>query len=336
MLLDKSELFDYSGGYERDRNIVINENISEWHYEEAIRYYNLFNELWGLAVFSGLPGNGKDTLGNYLSWVIYRAFPDKKLLRDEKPRELFGVYDGLFNETVLNEDLARMRESTKDIKTLTEKDEVLEKAADEWVKSHEVLLMKSILYLTEYWRYCYKREPHNPMNKTMGGIHKMKRHLQVLIFGTIQIMSDLDKFTCLPFIDWEIKCQKSANNPTGFIYRIFKCDYHPISGLRTSRKHVDVLRLDGAKPVTDLGKPITIINNDYKAYKQEVKILDAIKSGITTYEDLLSEVKLKKGDDSILSILKHLFLRRPQVIDYGCWFNVYNSRSTPQIKSKVK
>jgi hypothetical protein len=334
--IDKSELFDYSNGYERNHSITMADNLSEWHYEEALRFYKLFNELWGLALFSGLPGSGKDVLGNYLSWVIYNAFPSKKLLRDEKPRELFGIYDGLFNDTVLSEDLDRMKSSVNSKMTLQEKNTILETVADTWVKEHEILLSNSILYLVEYWNYCYKREPHKPMNKTMGAIHKMKRHLQTLIFGTVQLMSDLDKYTCLPFIDWEIKCQRSAYNPTWFIYRVFKCSYLPIAGLRTSQRHIYHFKIDGAKPVTDLGMPINIIKEDYIGSKQERRILDAIKSGIVTYEDLHREIKIRKAQYSVLHILKSLYMSNPQVINYGCWFNTFNSISTPQIRTRLQ
>ena len=69
-------------------------------------------------------------------------FPWKRLLRDERPRELFGLYAGLFNEEVLHEDLAKVREVAVGLRT-TEHDKALEKAADTWVTKKGVVLLKN-------------------------------------------------------------------------------------------------------------------------------------------------------------------------------------------------
>lgn len=339
VLMDKEELFDYSIGYDDDPVLEFDQNLPEWLLEYAIKYYKLFNGLWGLAVASGMPGNGKDLLFNHISWVIKTAFP-KKLMRDEKPRELFGLYDGIFNDLSLKEDLDRMREVSKGVKTLTERNELLAKAADDWVSSTgEVMLKNSVLYLTELWRYCSKRDPHNPMNKTMGGIFKMKRHMDLLTLGTIQLMSDIDRFTCIPFIDWEIKAYKSKVNPTGYVYLVYKCQYTGLrKGLINSDMPIDIIRLDGAQPVDYLGEPVTIIDAEYKGNKNEQKLLDAINSGIDTYEGLLAELKYR--NTNVLSIMKSLYSTRiirkqKPVINYGCWFRLYNSKSAPNIKTNV-
>ena len=332
------DFFDHEPGYDDDSSIHIRENIPDWQYEEAIRYYALFKELWGLVVISGERGNGKDLLLNYLSWVIYRSF-DKKLLRDEKPRELFGLYDGIFNEEVLSDQINKMNAEAKGLKNWTEKDELISRLADDYVMSKEAqdLFSNSILALTEYWKYVYKREPHKPMNKTMGAIHKMLRHYPSIIFGTIQIVSDLDRYTCHPFINYEIRANRSANNRTGFIYLVYQCKYHQNSGVNISPYPIDVIKLDGARPVTDLGMPIHILDNEYSGSKVEIKVLDAVKSGITTYEDLLKEVKFRVRDDtSVLKILKYLFMHKPKIVNYGCWFNVFNSRSKPQISGSKR
>ena len=177
-LLD-DDLFDDAAGYDNDVGVQFADGLTPNEKEQATKLYNLFNELWGVCIVVGDPGTGKDTFGNYLAYTIKRYFPWKRILRDEKPRRLFGEYAGLFNEQVLSEDLKRMREVAKGV-GITKVDEVMEKAADEWVaKEGSVLLKNSVLYLTEFWKYVYNREPHSPMNKTMGGIHKMKRHLDL-------------------------------------------------------------------------------------------------------------------------------------------------------------
>lgn len=335
-ILDKLDLFDYTTGYDTEPDVQIDNSLSDWIIAEGIRYYNLFRTppsgLCGVAALSGAVGNGKDLLGNYLSWINYKVFPHKRLLRNEKPRELFGLYDGLFNETVLDEELSKMRTLASDKKvTIKERSLLLEQAADNWISSEgQVLLKNSILYLTEYWRYCYKRDPFNPMNKTMGGIHKVKRHFDIFIIGTIQLMTDLDRFTCLPFLDWEIKCRRSAVNPTGFIYMVFKLEYQgERRGIVRSISPIDIIKLDGAKPITELGEPITIIGEPRHNDRYEKKVLDSIKSGVVTLEDLQKEVKFRNSNTSVLKILKKLFADK--TITYGCWFNIYNSKSPTQL-----
>lgn len=338
--IDKSyrpDLFDYSAGYDSEPDVKINDKLSSWIIEEGIKYYNLFSTpptgLCGVTVLSGNVGNGKDLTGNYLSWVINNVFPNKRLLRDEKPRELFGLYDGLFNEEVLHEDLNKMRELTKSSKmTLTERNALLDQAADDWVSSTgQVMLKNSVLYLTEFWRYLNLREPFNPMNKTMGGVHRVKRHLDLLVIGTIQLITDLDKRNALPFIDWRIMCRRSSNNPTGFMGYVYKFQYNMNrQRIEMSSSPIEIIKVDGAKPITELGESITILDDAYKGNKYDQKVIDAIESGIVTFEDLKNEVKFSKNSDiSVLKILKNLFVNK--VVTYGCFFKVYNSKSATDI-----
>ena len=92
---------------------------------------------------------------------------------------------------------------------------------------------------------------------------------------------------------------------------------------------IDIIRIDGAKPVTELGEDITIIDDLYKGDRYEKRVIDAINSGIVTYEDLKSNIKFRNKDKSVLKILKRLFINK--VITYGCWFKVYNSKSAPNV-----
>jgi len=337
-------MYDYSSGYDSEPIIDINYEKSEWIISEALKYYHLFKTppsgLCGLAVLSGNVGHGKDVIANYVDWILKEAFPTKKIIRDETPRELFGEYTWfnkesdtpLFNQVSLKEDLDKMRDLVKGTKmTMKEREAILEQAADDWVSEKgNVMLKNSVLYLTEFWRYLNLREPFSLMNKTMGGIHRVKRHLDLFILGTIQLITDLDKRNALPFIDWRIICRMSANNPTGFIGYVFKFNYNHIRGrIEMSPMPLTTIKVDGAKPITELGEPITIINDLYKGNRNEQRVIDAIESGITTFEDLKTEVKFRKREISILSILKHLFVNK--IITYGCAFKIYNSKSATSI-----
>jgi len=339
-------LFDDSAGYEDDVGIRFANGLSAQERKRATILYNLFNELWGIIVVKGDPGTGKDLLGNYLQYNLKRWFPWKRILRDEKPRSLFGKYDGLFNERVIVDDLAKMRRIAKDAKAI-EVDNIMDRVANDWVSgAGEVLLKNSVLYLTEYWRYCYSRDPHSPMNKTMGAIQKEKRHLDTLIIGTTQLTEDLDKKTSLPWIDWRATCSRSITNPTGFTYFIEKVKYD---------RRLDILialpgrpfpiSFDAGKPRSDMGNgKIVIRNHQYCPENEEERVvLDVLKSGIDNYEDMVNLIETE-GDMSeyeILNTLKILGLKLPGrkpkfVIQYPCYFHLYNSKSAPQIKTTLK
>ncbi len=339
-------LFDDSAGYESDVGVRFAENLAPEERRRATIIYNLFNELWGVAVVKGDPGTGKDLFGNYLQYNLKQWFPWKRILRDEKPRSLFGSYDGLFNEQVIVSDLKKMRDIAKGTKT-AEVDTIMEKVADDWVGgAGEVLLKNSVLYLTEYWRYCYNREPHNPMNKTMGAIQKTKRHLSTLIIGTTQLIEELDKRTSLPWIDWRVTCSRSRVNPTGFTYFVEKVKYdRRLEMLIALPGRPFPISFDAGKPRSDMGDgKIVIKRRNYKPETEEERIiLDALEAGCSNYEELVNFLETE-GDMSeweTLTTLKELGLklpgRRPKfAIFYPCYFWVYNSKSAPQLKTTLR
>jgi len=339
------DLFDESAGYEDDIGIRVAKGLTEQERQQAGILYRLFNELWGVCIVVGDPGSGKDTFGNYMSYILKRYFPDKRILRDEKPRKLFGSYAGLFNDRVLSEDLAKMREVAKGVGA-AKIDGAMEKAADEWVSSTgNVLLKNSVLYLTEYWRYCYNREPHNPMNKTMGAIHKEKRHINLLIIGTAQLISELDRKTCKPWLDWRVTCARSRRDSTRYTYFIEKVRYDRRTDVLISASKPLAIPVDAGKPRSFIGDgKITIKKPDYEPETEEERIvLDVIKAGADNYEELVEFLKTE-GDMSeieVLTTLKELCLklpgRRPKfAIWYPCYYFLFNSRSAPQIETSLK
>lgn len=334
-------LFDETSGYDDETGVRFAGGLSPEEKQQATVLYRLFNELWGVCIVVGDPGTGKDLFGNWLAYRIKTLFPWKRILRDEKPRKLFGEYAGLFNESVLKTDLAKMRAMASGYK-ITEVADVMDKAADNWVtESGQVLLKNSLLYLTEYWRYCYNREPHNPMNRTMGAIHKVKRHLDCLILGTVQLPSELDKKTCLPWVDWQVTCTRSRSNKTRFVFFVRKVKYdRRMESLEILSKPFPIA-FDAAKPRSNMGDGKIIIRRpDYIPETEEERIvLDVIRAGADTYESLVNYI-VDNGDmteDEILATLKELRLRRSKrVIDYPCYFALYNSKSAPQIRTSLR
>jgi len=338
----EEELFDESVGYDEESEVQFAPGLSDEDKQKANIIYRLFNGLWGLCLITGVPGTGKDCFGNYLSYQIKRFFPHKRIMRDEKPRKLYGGYAGLFNDSVLAEDLARMRAMTSGLQSFSARNEALEQAADDWVtKRGQVMLKNSVLYLSEFWRYCYKREPGNPMNKTMGGIHKMKRHLDCLILGTTQQVEDLDRFTCLPWVDWQVICTRSRANPTGFVFWVQKVKYDKRVEILIHTGRPFPIIVDAGKPISYLGDgKIVVKKPEYKPETEEEQIvLSVLRAGAETHEDLVEFLR-EHGDMSeseILDTLKELkFNKRKRVVDYPCWFGIYNSKSAPNLKTSLK
>ena len=338
---DNVDMYDDSMGYDDETGVKLASNLTPEERRQAVKLYRLFNELWGLCLIVGDPGTGKDLFGNYISYKLKTYFPWKRILRDEKPRKLFGSYAGLFNEYVLHDELSRMRELARGAR-IAEYDRLLEKAADDWVTSNgQVLLKNSVLYLTEFWNYCYKRNPHNPMNKTMGGIHKVKRHLDVLVLGTTQQVSDLDRFTCLPWVDWKVTCTRSVANSTGFVYFVQKVKYDRRKELLLPINKPFLIAFDAGRPRSDLGDgKIVVRKPNYTPETEEERIiLDVIRAGVDTYDDIVDLV-LTHGDmseDEVLATLKGLkFIRRKRVIDYPCYFGLYNSKRAPQLSTNLR
>ena len=337
------DLFDTTPGYDEEIGVKLPSTLSPEDAYKARQLYNLFNGLWGVAIVAGDPGSGKDTFGNYITNRMKVYFPWKRILRDERPRPLYGSYAGLFNEEVLHEDLARMKEVATGVGAKMI-DKVMEKAADIWAaKKGVVLLHDSIVYLTEYWRYCARREPHNPMNKTMGGVHKMKRHIGTLIVGTTQLVSELDRKTCLPWVDWRVTCARSRMNKTRFTYFIEKVKYDQRMDILIPISKPFYISIDAGKPRSYLGDGRIIIRPDRMNYPPETEeeriVLDVVKAGLDTYEDIVSLLE-GEGDMSeweTLTTLKDLkFRKNKRVIDYPCDFGLFNSKSAPQIRSSLK
>ena len=338
----EEQMFDESAGYDEEVDVQLAPGLSDEEKQKAKILYRLFNELWGLCLITGDPGCGKDCFGNYISYQIKRFFPYKRILRDEKPRKLYGEYAGLFDENVLAEDLSRMRAVASGIQSFSARNEALEKAADDWVtKKGQVLLKNSVLYLVEFWNYCYKRNPHNPMNKTMGGVHKGKRHMDCLILGTTQQVEDLDRFTCLPWVDWQVICTRSRANPTGFVFWVQKVKYDKRVEILIHTGRPFPIIVDAGKPISYLGDgKIRVKRPDYlPETEEETIVLKVLKEGIDKYEDLVEFIG-KHGDmnkTEILDTLKELkFNKHKRVVDYPCWFGIYNSKSALQISSSLK
>lgn len=344
------DLFDDSVGYDGSSGVKLADSLTEQERKQASTLYRLFNELWGLCLILGDPGAGKDVFGNYLLYTVKRYFPGKRILRDERPRRLFGPYDGLFNEAVIQSDLKKMRDFAKGVQVQEESDDysnAFGTAVDDWIKNGrgKVLLHNGVTFMTEFWRYCPRREPHKPMNKTMGGIFKEKRHIDTLFIATTQLYTELDRFTCLPWVDWRVTCTRSKIDTTKYTFFVEKVDYDRRKDLLISISRPFAIPVDAGKPRSYMGDgKITIRKPNYQPETEEERVvLTALKAGINCYEDLVAA--LEDGSDmsewETLSTVKDLGLKLPNkrpkfAIDYPCVYHLFNSKSAPQMKSSVR
>lgn len=339
----KVALFDDSAGYDDDSGVRLAEGLTEDERHEATLLYHLFNELMGIILVLGDPGAGKDTFGNWLQFTLKRYFSWKRFVRDEFPRSTFGEYDGVFDDNFIIEQLSTYRKIAKGKIKELEEDE--DHSIDKWFEeSGQALLDNSVTYLTEFWRYC-ARQHQKTINKTMGGIFKMKRHLNLLVIGTGQIAADLDPKNCLKWIDWRVTCVKSNRVVGGFTFIVQKVRYD---------RHMDELvpigrpfpiSIDAAKPRAFIGDgKIKIRKPKYLPETEEERIvLDVLKTGIDTYDELVDFIETH-GDmteEEILATLKHLRFgksrgRLKYIIEYNCYWTIYNSRSAPQLTTSLK
>ena len=108
------------------------------------------------------------------------------------------------------------------------------------------------------------------MNKTMGGIHKQKRHLDCFILGTVQLATELDKKTCLPWVDWRVTCTRSRINNTRFTYFVEKVKYDRRLDMLLAVSKPFYISFDAGKPRSYIGDGrIVVKKHGYRPQTEE-------------------------------------------------------------------
>ena len=248
--------FDDSPEVENLYELGLNEGLHPelLEYAEKLKYMTR-----GVMIVTGMPGSGKDLWGNTMSWLIKTIFKDKKVFRDEMPRELFGYYE-LFDEITVMTEFARLAdelddEMPREIKRSDAK--AAKKIVDLsnlWMaKIGEEKLHNSVLFMTEFWRYMHNRNPFLPIGILMGKIIKRWRHLDLLIIGNAQQKRELDAISCLPYITHEVRCSWGINNPFAGGYRLYPVKWVSSSGVLEVKGKSKRFRIDGKTPREFLG-----------------------------------------------------------------------------------
>lgn len=249
------ELFDETPEEDDLYGFELQDDLSEEEVELADKVVR-WGLLRGVAIVTGQVGSGKDLLGNVVSWIIKRCFKNRKALKDEKPRELYGSYEP-FNTMTVAQELGNIEKLVEGLpKEISRQDLKLYKRmanlAEQWLDTGgEQKLNGGVLFLTEFWKYMLNRNPFSPMGILLGAILKRWRHLDLLVIGNAPRRHELDRFTCLPAITTEVRCRWLGNNQAG--YRIFRTTYIGGEGvLKVVGKPKSVI-IDGGKPRDFLG-----------------------------------------------------------------------------------
>ena len=206
--------------------------LEDWEIEEA-RILAPFSR--GLMLITGEVGAGKGTFANPFAWKMRRYF-QKPVGMDYMPRKLFDDYYNapkvwnekkgkfdlaekyfLFDENTLMKDLRNMHQvamgQSNDLnKRVSEfenlKNSALKTLANKWIAEQGIVRMQnSVLVLDELWKYVHNRDPHNKMGRTIAGIIKIWRHLDLLMIGMAPRKDEIDVKACLRYITHEVRCE---------------------------------------------------------------------------------------------------------------------------------
>lgn len=203
----------------------------------------------GVMIISSPPRSGKDLLGHYFTWKLKRYFKNYRIIKDEKPRELFGDYTLFNREMVLNElvrmqtkatggaprEVQKAKDDLKDFALVSKRSpkqlEEAERLSDLWLEAQKgILLQKGCLYVCEFWRYLHNRRPGDRFGIVLSGIMKQWGHLDLLVIGSAQLFHELDEYSCKPYVTWKVQARPSEHNdnpsmPTKFVYQIQKVQF---------------------------------------------------------------------------------------------------------------
>jgi hypothetical protein len=240
--------------------VELNNNLNEEEIELAekiIGWLTIAGHFYGIAghmIVTGMPRQGKGLFATWLSYWLHRLFRNRHIICDEKMKPAFGEHK-IFNEDMLRQDIDRMMEVAKDNGAKLKKTEKESKDfVEKWIaESGEVVLKNSILRLTEYWRYMYNRRPGTLMNYFISGILRQWGHIDTFVIGDAQLAHDLDAFTCLPYVNYDVRCMWSSTRQNTVDAHFYQTMFNKSRGKLTPIGKPHILHIDGGKQHEFLG-----------------------------------------------------------------------------------
>jgi len=294
----------------------------------------------GVGLVIGPPRSGKDLFSNVFTYKGKNYFEGIEIMRDERPRRPYGRYT-LFNEEVLMGEISKMAAVARgDIprQAKTEKDKkALSSLVDKWHTDRGKVKMKnSMMYFTEFWRYLLNRHPMNPMGIEVGGIIKTWGHIDTLVLGVAQMKHDLDRFTCLPYITYEVRCSWMLSVPYTAECKLYRTRYVSSMGtIETVSKRPTVIHVSGVKPRPEVG--IRNANIEHAQSGLEKDIICAVHDlGIDA--NLHTIGKMLDFDNSKLDELYDtiIYLHINGVVRCLTYFDLFNSKSAVDLKPMAR
>lgn len=206
------ELYDVSPEEGNGELPELNDDLTPEEIEEA-PFYNQFKR--GVMLITGCAGSGKDTTMHFLLWKLRTLFKDFKVLLDRKPRPLFGAYVPFNMNTLMqgyqaSSDIYDGKKNVAFDFSTTKNKEAVNAVVDSFMGDNKELFYNAGIGLSEFHRYFYNREPHNPMNRAISPLFKRFRHQELLVIGTTIAKDELDVKSCLHHITHEIRCSQSG------------------------------------------------------------------------------------------------------------------------------
>lgn len=325
-LFDDDEAASYS-------DIELNDGLITREIEEAARLVPFSK---GLMLILGPPRQGKDLFATTISYKLKKYFKNRHVVRDERPRSLFGTYK-LFNEDTLLADMAKLEKIAKgdiplEAKKKAEVEQLTTNVTHWQTAGGEVMMQHAIAHFAEFWRYMHNRRPFNPMGLALGGLIKTWGHLDALLMGVAQQEHELDQYSCLPYATHEARCSWSLSRPNTTMVDVTKVRFVSSRGVfeAGSRKPTRIW-VDGGKQRPELG--IFLVPEatlPAKLSSLEKLILEALHNQkLVPLYDLarLLEEDLHEVEGAVWRLIGK------NIIQAKRYFDLYNSKSAVAIKT---
>lgn len=195
----------------------------------------------GVMLITGKAGSGKDLLGHSIAYMNKYYF-GRRVLLDSPPKKAFGEYT-LFNTSVMMKEIDKMAKSSRAELT----DNEMQDINLEWIEQNQTMFRGAVLYLQELKRYCYNRNPHNPVNKFIGSLCTVWRHLDLLIIGTHIQKHEIDQYSFLYYVSHWAKCTWNLTRPNTTDAKITRGAFIGSTGVFDVTAKPIILHVDGNK-----------------------------------------------------------------------------------------
>jgi hypothetical protein len=233
--------------YEDDVDIVETLQIREelgWRERKEAEFLRTIGK--GVMLVTGNPGSGKDLFAVSISYLNKYYF-GRRVMLDFRPKIAFGEYS-LFNVKVMMQEIEKMaKEAQTEGASDEETDKIVVNASEKFIERNEVLFQGAVIYLSELKRYCYNRNPHNPVNKFVGSLCTVWRHLDCLIIGTHVQKHEIDRYSFLEYVTHWAKCSWSLTRPDTTDVTITRGAFIGASGVYDVAAKPIILHVDGGK-----------------------------------------------------------------------------------------